>query len=93
MRHAGAIQHGAQSLVLFNRNGADQHRLALGVEGFYLAGDGIELGFFGAVNTVRPVNTGQRAVGRHFHHIELVNLVEFLGFGQGRAGHAGQLFI
>ncbi len=34
-----------------------------------------------------------RAVGGNHHHIQLVGLFELGGFGFGRTGHAGQLFV
>ena len=48
---------------------------------------------FGLVDDVGLLDAGQRPVGRHDHDVELVDLVELLGLGVGRAGHAGELVV
>ena len=47
----------------------------------------------GAIDLVVLVDAHQRHVGRHFEHFEAVDVHEFVGFGQRRAGHAGELLV
>src|SRR5882757_2257777 len=93
MRDVRLGKQTAEYLVLFDRNGTDQHRLALLVQDFDLPGDGFEFAHFGAINTVSAVFANKFAVWWNFDDIEFVNLVEFLGFGHGSTGHTSQFFV
>lgn len=44
----------------------------------------------GPVNLVVGINTGNRAMGRDFDNLKVVDFLEFLGLGHCRTGHAGQ---
>ena len=44
-------------------------------------------------NTRSECPCGPSAVGRDHHHFQAVDALEFVGFGVGRAGHAGQLVV
>ena len=82
-----------QHLALFDRDGANQHRLAA----FLGAADGLhdrlELVFGVLVEFVVHILAEHRHVGGNFHHVQLVDVEEFRGFGGRRAGHAAQLGI
>ena len=62
--HAHLLQDAGELLGLFDRNGADQHRLALLVELLDLFGGVAELLLFGAVDDVRILVADHRPVGR-----------------------------
>ena len=47
----------------------------------------------GAIDLVVLVEARERHVGRHFEHFEIVDVEELVGFGQRRAGHAGELLV
>ena len=82
-----------QHFRLFDRGGADQHRLQPRIGAFDLGQDrGVFLAL-GAVDLVVLVETRDRHVGRDFHDLELVDVEQFVGFGQRRTGHAGELFV
>ena len=46
-----------------------------------------------AVDLVVVVEAHQRHVGRHLEHFEAVDVHELVGFGERRAGHAGELLV
>jgi hypothetical protein len=78
---------------LFDRGGADQHRLQPGIGAFHLGQDrGVFLDL-GAIDLVVFVEPRHQHIGRNFHDLELVDVEQFVGFGQRRAGHAGELFV
>ena len=93
VRNALFGQQGRQRFGFLDAGRTHKNRLALGIgladrldhTFVFLAG--------GAVDLIMLVHTGDGPVGRHFHHAQLVNLHEFLGFGRCRAGHACQLFV
>ena len=58
-----------------------------------LVDQGQELAGLVAEDQVRLVVADHRPVRRDGHDLELVDLVELLGLGHGRAGHAGQLGV
>ena len=58
-----------------------------------LVDDRVELLALGAVDEVRVLDAAQRPVRRDDDDVELVDLVELLGLGVGRAGHAGELLV
>ena len=49
--------------------------------------------FCGAIDLVVLVEARDRHVGRDLHDLELVDVEQFVGFGQRRAGHAGELVV
>ena len=93
MGHAAPLQQGREILALLNRDGTDQDRLALLVAGADLVDDGLVLADVAAVDHIRPVLTDDRLVGGDLDDVKLVDRGKLLGFGHGRAGHAGELVI
>ena len=90
---AVAFQVVGQHLGFFDRGGADQHRLQPGIGALHLGQDrGVFLGL-GAIDLVVLVEPRHRHVGRDFHDLQLVDVEQFVGFGRGRAGHAGELLV
>ena len=78
---------------LLDRGGADQHRLQPRIGALDLGQDrGIFL-VLGAIDLVVLVEARHLHVGRDFHDFELVDVEQFVGFGQRRAGHARELFV
>ncbi len=55
--------------------------------------DRVVLLALGAIDLVVVVNAHHRTVGRDLADAHLVDVVEFLGLGGGRAGHAGQFAV
>ena len=90
---AAALQHGAELLGFFNRDGTDQHRLAFFVVLDDVVDNGIELALFGLVNNVRAVFTNHRLVCRNLYNVQFVNFAELGFLGHGRAGHAGEFVV
>ena len=91
--HTGLRQHLRQEFRLLDRGRPHQNRLSLFVGGFDLVHHGLIFFLAGAIDLIVLVNTGDRFVGWHFHHAQIVDLGKFLGFGGGGAGHAAQLVI
>ena len=52
-----------------------------------------ELSLFGFVNKVLVVFAGNWLVGRHYHHIQAIDLLELLCLSKGRTGHTTELLI
>ena len=55
--------------------------------------DRLELGLLGAIDHVRHVVADHGLVGGHHDHFQVVDALELLFLGLGRAGHAGQLVV
>ena len=91
--HAHLLEDAGEMLGLFDRDGAHQHRLALGVVLLDLLGGVAELLFLGAVDHVLVFQADHRAVGGDHDDVQVVDLLEFGRFGFRRAGHAGQLLV
>ena len=81
----------ARYLGLLDRGGADQHRLAPRAAVVDQLEDRLVLLLRGPVDLVVLVGADHRLVGRHFDHVEIVDVAEFLRLGRSRAGHAGKL--
>ncbi len=93
MGDPGIRQQLAERLGLFDRGGAGQNRLALGVGLFDRFDHALILFPHGAEHPVIFIHAGNGPVGRHFDHAQPINLGEFLGFGQGGAGHTRKLVV
>ncbi len=93
MVHAGLAQVLGQHFRGFNRGGTDQHRLAVLVAFLDVGQHRIELAVAVEEHLVRRVLADGRAVGRNDHHFQAVDALEFVRFGVGRTGHAGQLLV
>ena len=87
------LEHGAELLGLFNRGGADQHRLQLGAGLVDLTHHRLQLLGAAAIDLVVFVLSAHRAMGRNFDDDELVDLREFVGLRRRRAGHARELLV
>ena len=83
----------AELLGLLDGDGAHEDRPALLLELLDLVDQGVELGLLVEVDEVGLVLADHRAVGRDRDDLELVDLVELLGLGHRRAGHAGELVV
>ena len=90
---AHPLQDAGELLGLLHRDGAHQHRLALGVVLLDFLGGVAELLLLGAVDDVRVFLADHRPVGGNHDHVEVVDLLEFRRFGFRRTGHAGQLLV
>ena len=55
--------------------------------------DGGVLGVLGAVDEIGLVQTHHRSIGRDGHDAQRVDLLELVGLGHGRAGHARELVV
>ena len=90
---AAQLQQLREPLRLLDRDRADEHRPALLLLLDDVGDDRLVLFLLGPVDRVGLFDAPQLAVGRDDHDVELVDLVELLGFGVGRAGHAGELAV
>ena len=82
-----------EQLGLFDRGGADEDGLLLLVEVGDLVGDGVVFFLRGAEDDVGVLDAEHRLVGGDDDDLELVDLLEFGGFGLGGAGHAAELLV
>ena len=83
----------AEALGLLDRDRADEDRPAELLHLGDLLDHRVELRVLVPVDEVRLVLADHRPVGRDRHDLQLVDLVELLGLGHRRAGHAGQLVV
>ena len=90
---AAPLEERGHQLGLLDRDRADQDRPAAFLHLDDLVDHRVELGLLVAEHEVRLVVADHVAVGRDGHDFELVDLVEFLGLGHGRTGHAGELVV
>ena len=90
---AAPLEHRREDLGLLDADRADQDRPAGLAHLDDLVDERVELGVLVAEDEVRVVLADHLAVGRDGHDLELVDLVELLGLGHRRAGHAGQLVV
>ena len=88
-----AAQHAAEHLGGFDRHRTHEYRLLTGVRGFNLIHDGFKFFALCFVDLVVEVHAPHGAVGGNNHYVELVDLVELIGFRFGRTGHAGEFFV
>ena len=93
VRDALLLHQGGEVLGLLDRDGADEHRLALLVTFGDVIDDCGVLGVLGAVDEVTLVEPDHRLVRRDGYDAEPVDLVELGGLGHRRTGHAGQLLV
>ncbi len=82
-----------QQLRDLDRDGAHQHRLPRLVPGLDLRGHGVPLAVLGLVDLVVAVVADHRLVRRDLDDLELVDLHELGGLGDGRPGHARELLV
>ena len=90
---AALLHERREDLGFLDRDRADEDRSPGLRHLLDLVDQGVELAPLVAVDEVGPVLPDHRPVGRDGGHVELVDLVELLGLGHRRAGHAGQLVV
>ena len=78
----------AQLLGGLDGDGANQHRLSLGVRLLHRLHDGVKLFLSGLVDRVLMILSRHRPVGGDLNHIHPVNIAEFSLLREGRTGHA-----
>ena len=87
------LQQRRQDLRLLDADRADQDRPTGLLHLDDLVDERVELGLLIAEDQVREVVADHVPVGRDGDDLQLVDLVELLGLGHRRAGHAGQLVV
>ena len=90
---AAPLEQRREDLGLLDADRADEDRPPGLLHLLDLVDQRVELGLLVAEHEVRVVVADHLAVGRDRHDLELVDLVELLGLGHRRAGHAGQLVV
>ena len=80
-------------LILSDRARPHQHRPTLLMILLDGGSHSFELGLFGFVNEILVVFAGNWLVGRHYHHIKAIDLLELLCLSKGRTGHTTELLI
>src|SRR5438874_6532719 len=93
VRDSTLLQQPGETLGLFDRHGADQDGTPLAGDLLDLVRDRLELRVLSLVDEVGMIIPDHRLVGGNHDHLQLVDLVEFVGFGDGGARHAGQLGV
>ena len=83
----------AEDLAVFNRGGAHQHRLATAVAVADVLDDRVVLFVGGLVDQVVLVAANRGLVGGNDHRLQPIDLLELVGLGVGRAGHARELAV
>ena len=87
------LQHAAEQFTHFHGSGTYQHRTAFSHQLLHMVNHRVELHAAGFVYQVFFVFADDRTVGGNHHHIQLVDIPQFLGFRFGRTGHTGQLVV
>jgi hypothetical protein len=93
VRQARLVQQLVDDFRVLDRGRAHQHRLAALVALADVLDGGFVLLARGLVDAIELVVAAARPVGRDHHGLQAVDLLEFVGLGVGRAGHAGQLAV
>ena len=93
VRQAGLIKQARHQLGVFDGGGADQYRLAFFVAGLDVFDHRFVFFFGGAEDLVVVVFALDRAVGGDDHGFQIVDVLEFVGFGIGGTGHARELGV
>ena len=91
--NARFVQPLGDQLIFSNRARPHQHRPALLMVLLDGSCHGFELSLFGFVNEILVIFAGNWLVGRHYHHIQAVDLLELLCLSKGRTGHTTELLI
>ena len=93
VRNPCHTQHTAQDFRRIDRHGTQEHRLTAIMGSAHFIDDGAILFTLGLVNQVIAIHTTHGAVGRNRHHVQVVDVIKFSGFGFCRTGHTGQLRV
>ena len=91
--HVHPPQHAAEDFRHVHGDRAHEDGLLALVAGRDFLDDGVELLALGLVDVVVAVHAPHGAVGGDHDDVHLVDRLEFVGFGLGRAGHAGELLV
>ena len=91
--HPAPLEQRREHLGLLDRHRAHEDRAPGLGHLLDLVDQRVELGGLVLEHEVRVVVADHRAVGGDRHDLEVVDLVELLGLGHRRAGHAGQLVV
>ena len=87
------VQDAREQLGVLDRDGTDQHRLALGHTLADIFNDGGILLIGGQIDQIAHVLAHHRLVSRDNHGIQTINLLEFKGFGICSTCHPRQLVV
>ena len=93
VRDAALLELARELLRLLDRDGADQHRLALLVAFGDVVDRGVVLRVFRLVDVVGVVDADHRPVRRDRHDLQVVGVRELAGLGRRGAGHARELVV
>ena len=93
MRQLFFFKQSCNDLGVFNRCGAHQHRLPALMAFADVGNGGLVFLMGGFIDPILLVIAATGLVGRNHHGLQPVNFLELVGFGIGRASHAGQLFV
>src|SRR5579864_7100334 len=91
--HTSTLEHLGQAFRFFDRYRADQDWAAELVHLDNLVDHRLELRLLRLVDDVGAVDSHHFAVRRDQHHVEAVNLVELLRFGQRSSSHPSELLV
>ena len=86
-------EHTGKDFRGFDTGGAEEDGLSLQVALLDEVDDGLEFFALGLVDLVVEIFPRDGAVRWHDEDLELVDVVEFGGFGLGGAGHASELLV
>ena len=93
VRQLGLLEQAGDQLRILDRGRAHEHRLAARMAVADVLDHRLELLAAGLVDEVELVLAHGRQVGRDHDRLEAVDLLELVGLGVGRAGHAGELAV
>ncbi|GIX27593.1 MAG: hypothetical protein KatS3mg123_1474 [Burkholderiales bacterium] len=91
--HALLLEQSREELVVLDGGGAHQHRLSPGVAVLDVVDDRLVFLPRRAEHLIVQVLADHRLVGGNHHHLQAVDLLELVGLGVRRAGHAGELAV
>ena len=93
VRHAFLLEHGGEKLGCFDGDGTHEHGLTGLVELLDGLDDGMVLLALRAEDEIGQILADHGLVGGNGDGFQMIDLVEFHGFGLRRAGHARKLVV
>ncbi len=93
VRQLFPLQQSGQQFGILDRGRADQHRLAALIAVLDILDYRLVFFLGGQVHLVHHVLADGRTVRRNDHRFQIVNLLELVGLGIRRSGHACQLAV
>ncbi len=90
VRDVPPFQHAAEYFRLVYGYSTNKNRLSALVAFFYLINHGIIFFTAGFINDVILIVSDTRLVGGNNNNIQFINLMKFVCFRFGRAGHTGE---